>query len=80
MDQPEKTASENTLGSEAMADKPPAQPPRHPLFGLLKGKFAIAPGTDLTKPTLTRPGLTVVTRDRAILSYAKDGHVLALAC
>lgn len=28
----------------------PSQPRRHPLFGILKGKFTLAPGTDLTEP------------------------------
>jgi PIN domain nuclease of toxin-antitoxin system len=45
----------------------PGEPPRDPF-----DRAIIA--------TAREHGLTVVTRDRAILSYAKDGHVLALAC
>ncbi|BBF94687.1 type II toxin-antitoxin system VapC family toxin [Blastochloris tepida] len=45
----------------------PGEPPRDPF-----DRAIIA--------TAREHGLTVVTRDRAILGYAKEGHVLALAC
>lgn len=34
----------------AAPESPAPQPRRHPLFGILKGKFTLAPGTDLTQP------------------------------
>ncbi|WP_126401753.1 hypothetical protein [Blastochloris tepida] len=34
----------------AASESAGSQPRRHPLFGILKGKFTLAPGTDLTQP------------------------------
>jgi hypothetical protein len=48
---PKALASDMDVKSSAL--EPNTHPPqrrRHPLFGILKGKFTLAPGTDLTQP------------------------------
>lgn len=46
----------------------------------LPGDFHDDPADRIIVATARALALTVVTRDTAILSYAKQGHVLALAC
>jgi hypothetical protein len=43
----EPTSSQSVPTPESNRSEPP---PRHPLFGALKGYVQVAPGTDLTEP------------------------------
>lgn len=47
---------------------------------LLPGSPPRDPADRVIVATAREFGFRVMTRDRAILTYAKDGHVLALAC
>ncbi|GLQ53200.1 PIN domain-containing protein [Devosia nitrariae] len=46
----------------------------------LPGEFHNDPADRIIVATARALELTIVTRDRAILDYARQGHVLALAC
>jgi PIN domain nuclease of toxin-antitoxin system len=46
----------------------------------LPGRFHSDPAGRIITATARVEGLTVITRDRQILDYAKEGHVSALGC
>jgi PIN domain nuclease of toxin-antitoxin system len=46
----------------------------------LPGQFHNDPADRIITATARVEGLTVITRDRQILDYAREGHVSALAC
>jgi PIN domain nuclease of toxin-antitoxin system len=46
----------------------------------LPGQFHSDPADRIITATARVEGLTVITRDRQILDYAREGHVSALAC
>jgi PIN domain nuclease of toxin-antitoxin system len=46
----------------------------------LPGRFHSDPADRIITATARVEGLTVITRDRQILDYAREGHVSALAC
>jgi PIN domain nuclease of toxin-antitoxin system len=46
----------------------------------LPGKFHLDPGDEIIAATAREFGFTVMTRDRALLDYAAQGHLSAIAC
>ena len=46
----------------------------------LPGKFHLDPGDQIIAATAREYGFTVMTRDRALLDYANEGHLSAIAC
>jgi PIN domain nuclease of toxin-antitoxin system len=46
----------------------------------LPGKFHLDPGDRIIAATAREYDFTVMTRDRALLDYANDGHLSAIEC
>jgi PIN domain nuclease of toxin-antitoxin system len=46
----------------------------------LPGKFHLDPGDQIIAATAREFGFTVMTRDRALLDYAVQGHLSAIEC
>jgi PIN domain nuclease of toxin-antitoxin system len=56
-------------------------PPRLLLdASFLPGKFHLDPGDQIIASTAREYGFTVMTRDRALLDYAAQGYLSAVAC